>query len=104
MKKKYIVIINFIIILVNIIESIHNGYFRDNYNVTGTHGIYDYFFWISLFLSIILLVLNISNNYNSIMIITVLLCFLNIIIGIAYSVYVSDYTINYLVNIKYIVL
>lgn len=114
MKKIIAIIINIVIICLNIFELAHAGFFRDVHTDININEAELYFFWISLFLSVVLLVTrlyfitkqNVNKNRSIadkciILLIAVLFCS-NIFVGVQYYSIVKDYSLKRVEGTDYI--
>lgn len=106
MKKIIAIMINIVIICFNILVLVHAGFFRDIHPDIYINEVELYFFWISLFLSVVLLVAmlyfitkqNVNKNRSIadkciILLIAVLFCS-NIFVGVKYYSIVKDYSLK----------
>lgn len=106
MKKIIEIIASIIIICLNIFELIHAGFFRDIYPNININEVELYFFWGSLFLSVIFLVTilyfmtrkNVKKDRRIadkciVLLLAVLVC-LNVFVGAKYHSVVKDYSLR----------
>ncbi len=114
MKKIIAIMIDIVIICLNIFELVHAGFFRDVHPDININKVELYFFWISLFLSVVLLVVmlyfitkqNVNKNRSIadkciILLIAVLFCS-NIFVGVKYYSIVKDYSLKNVEETDYI--
>jgi thiol-disulfide isomerase/thioredoxin len=114
MKKIIAIMINVILICLNVFELVHAGFFKDVHPDININEVNLYFFWISLFLSVILLVTmlyfitkqNVSKkrliaNKCIMLLIAVLFCS-NIFVGVKYYSIVKDYSLKKVEETDYI--
>ncbi len=114
MKKIIAIMINIVIICLNIFELVHAGFFRDAHPDIKINEVELYFFWGSLFLSVVLLVTmlyfitkqNVNKNRSIadkciILLIAVLFCS-NIFIGVKYYSIVKDCSLKKVEEADYI--
>lgn len=114
MKKIIAIMIDIVIICLNIFELVHAGFFRDVHPDININKVELYFFGISLFLSVVLLVVmlyfitkqNVNKNRSIadkciILLIAVLFCS-NIFVGVKYYSIVKDYSLKNVEETDYI--
>lgn len=114
MKKIIAIMINIVIICLNIFELVHAGFFRDVHPDININEVELYFFWISLFLSVVLLVTmlyfitkqNMNKNRSIvdkciILLIAVVFCS-NIFVGVKYYSIVKDCSLKKVEETDYI--
>lgn len=115
MKKTIcVLLVDFCIIILNIIELIHGGFFRDIYPTVEIEEIILYFLWVSLLLSVsmffVLLFISIkpkkqrAKRTSKFIIGFIILSMIisNIIFGLKYYAIIKDYPVDKIDNLDYI--